>query len=49
MELLGDVAQVEPRFGLFGDSLVLMEDRCSARAKCTMGSNVLDAPSGNRR
>jgi hypothetical protein len=29
MVLLGDEAQVEPCFGLFGDSVTLMQDMCT--------------------
>jgi hypothetical protein len=35
MVLLGDVAQVDARFGLFVDSVNL--DRCMVCAKCTIG------------
>ena len=44
MELLGDMGHVESRYRLFGDGV---QDRCSVRAKCTLGSEiVLDAPDG---
>ena len=44
MELLGDEAQVEARFGPFGDSASLDVDRCTVCAKRTIGSEtVLDA------
>jgi hypothetical protein len=50
MELLGDEAQVEVRFGLFGDSANLDVDRCTVCAECTIGSQVtLDAPDGTPR
>ena len=50
MVLLGDEAQVEPRFGLFGDSANLDADRCTVCAKCTIGSLIiLDAPDGTPR
>jgi hypothetical protein len=43
MVLLGDEAQLDPRFGLFGESANL--DRCMVCAKCTIGLEiVLDAP-----
>jgi hypothetical protein len=43
MVLLGDEAQVDARFGLFGDSANL--DRCMVRAKYTIGLEIiLDAP-----
>jgi hypothetical protein len=42
MVLLGDEAQLDARFGLFGDSVNL--DRCMVCAKCTTGLEiVLDA------
>jgi hypothetical protein len=41
--LLGDEAQLDARFGPFGDSANL--DRCMVCAKCTIGLEiVLDAP-----
>jgi hypothetical protein len=43
MVLLGDEAQLDAHFGLFGDSANL--DRCMACAKCIIGLEiVLDAP-----
>jgi hypothetical protein len=43
MVLLGDEAQVDACFGLFGDSANL--DRCMVCAKCTIGLEIiLDAP-----
>jgi hypothetical protein len=48
MVLLGDEAQVDARFGLFGDSAIL--DRCMVCVKCTIGLEiVLDAPDRNPR
>jgi hypothetical protein len=45
MVVLGDEAQEDARFGLFGDSTNL--DRCMSCAKCTIGLEiVLDAPDG---
>ena len=47
MVLLGDEAQVEARFGWFGDSANLDIDRCMVYAERTIGSEiVLDAPDG---
>jgi hypothetical protein len=47
MELLGDVAHVESRFGTFSMVLVSEQDRCTACAKRTIGSEIiLDAPDG---
>ena len=36
MELLGDVGHVEVRFGPFGDSVSVSEDKCTICAKHTM-------------
>jgi hypothetical protein len=48
MVLLGDVAQVDRPFGLFGDSANL--DRFMVCAKCTIGLEIiLDAPDGTPR
>ena len=45
MGLLGDVGHVEPRFNLFGDSVMLVQDSCTVCTECTIGSKiVLDAP-----
>ena len=45
MELLGEVGHVESRFGLFRDGVIVVQDRCTAYAKHTVGSGVvLDAP-----
>jgi hypothetical protein len=50
MELLGDEAQVEARFGLFGDSANLDVDRCTVCVECTISLEiVLDAPDGTPR
>ena len=47
MVLLGDKANVEARFGPFGDSANLDVDRCTVCAECTIGSEIiLDAPDG---
>jgi hypothetical protein len=40
MELLGDVGQVEARFGLLGEGVC---------AECTMGMQILVAPDGPPR
>ena len=48
MVLLGDEAQVESCFGLFGDSVISVQDRCTVCAK--QGSEiVLEAPDGTPR
>ena len=50
MVLLGDEAQLEACFGLFDDSVILMEDRCTVYAERTIGSEiVLDTPDGTPR
>ena len=47
MEVLGDVGHVEVRFGPFGDSVSVSEDKCTICAKCTIGLEIiLDAPDG---
>ena len=47
MELLGDEAQVEARFGPFGDSASLDVDMCTVCAERTIGLEiVLDVPDG---
>ena len=47
MVLLGDKANVEARFGPFGDSANLYVDRCTVCAKCAIGSEiVLEAHDG---
>jgi hypothetical protein len=48
MELLGDEAQVEARFGLFG--VVLILTRCTGCAEPTIGSEIsFDASDGTPR
>jgi hypothetical protein len=50
MVLLGVKAEVEARFGLFGDNSNLMQDMCTVCAERTMGSEIiLDAPDGTAR
>ena len=50
MVLLGDEAQVEARFGPFGDSASLDVDRCTVCAERTIGlENVLVTPDGTPR
>jgi hypothetical protein len=50
MVLLGDEAQVDARFCLFGDTANLTQDRCTICAKCTIGLEIiLDAPDGTPR
>ena len=50
MVLLSDEAQVQARFGLFSDSTVLTQDRCTVCAERTLGSEiVLNAPDGTPR
>jgi hypothetical protein len=50
MELLGDMAYLESRFGLFGDSVSVGARRCLVCAKRTIGSKiVLDALDGTPR
>ena len=45
MDLLGEVGHVESRFGPFQDGVIVVQDRCTACAKHTVGSGiVLDAP-----
>ena len=47
---LGDEAQVVAHFSPFGDSVILMQDRCTVCIEHTMGSEiVLDAPDGTPR
>ena len=47
---LGNDAQVEDRFGLFGDRLILTQDRCMVCARCIIGLQIiLDAPDGTPR
>jgi hypothetical protein len=48
MELLGDEAQVEARFGLFG--VVLILTRCTGCAEPTIGSEIsFDTSDGTPR
>jgi hypothetical protein len=48
MVLLGDEAQVDARFGLFGDSANLDARRCTVCAERNIGSEIiLDAPDGS--
>jgi hypothetical protein len=48
--LLCDEALLEACFGLFGDVLILMQDRCTVCGESTIGSEViLDAPDGTPR
>jgi hypothetical protein len=50
MVLLGDVGQVEARFGPFRDSVNLAQDRCTVCAECTMGMEIiLGTPDGTPR
>jgi hypothetical protein len=50
MVLLGDKAQMEPRFGSFGAVLVSVQDRYTVCAKCSIASKIiLDAPDGTPR
>ena len=45
MVLLGDEAQVVARFGPFGDSVILIQDRCTVCTERSIGSEIiLDAP-----
>jgi hypothetical protein len=45
MVLVGDEAQVDVRFGLFGDSANLMQNRCTVCVEQTIGSKIiLDTP-----
>jgi hypothetical protein len=38
---LGDEAQVEARFSLFGDMLIMAQDRCTVCGKHTIGSEII--------
>jgi hypothetical protein len=50
MELLGDMGLAESRFGCSEKVLVLVQDRWTVCAKCTIGSKiVLNAPEGTPR
>ena len=45
MDLLGEVGHVESHFGPFRDGVIVVQDRCMACAKHTVGSRiVLDTP-----
>jgi hypothetical protein len=41
MVLLGDVGQVEARFGLFGDSVNLSADGCTVYTECTTVMEII--------
>ena len=50
MELLGDVGHVESHLVCLDMVLVLVQDRSTVCAECTIGSDiVLDAPDGTPR
>jgi hypothetical protein len=50
MVLLGDVAQLEARFGPFRDSANLEARHCTDCTVCTIGLEIiLDAPDGTPR
>jgi hypothetical protein len=50
MELLGDVGHVEPRFGLFGDSITVGARKVHGLRQTSTGSKiVLDAHDGTAR
>jgi hypothetical protein len=50
MVILGDKDQLEARFGPFGDSANLTQDRCTVCGECTMGLEIiLDTPDGTPR
>jgi hypothetical protein len=50
MELLGDVGHVESCFGLFGNSVGVVANRCTVCAEHTTGSKIiLDALDGTLR
>jgi hypothetical protein len=50
MELQSDEAQVEARFGPFGDSANLMQERCTVCTACTIGSQIVfDVHDGTAR
>ena len=50
MVLLGDVGQVEARFGPFGEIVILMQDSCMVCTKRTIGSEIIwDTPDGTQR
>jgi hypothetical protein len=41
MVLLGGVDQEKDRFSLFGDMLILMQDRHTFCTECTIGSEII--------
>jgi hypothetical protein len=41
MVLLGGVDQEKDRFSLFGDMLILMQDRCTSCAERTIGLEII--------
>jgi hypothetical protein len=41
MVILGYEAQLEAHFGLFGDRLILTQERCTVCAKRTIGSKII--------
>jgi hypothetical protein len=50
MVLLRDDVQMEARFGPFGNSVILIHDRCTVSAERTVGSEIiLDASDGTPR
>ena len=50
MVILGDVGQLESRLVRLEMVLLLVQDRCTVCAHCTIGPDViLDAPDGNPR
>jgi hypothetical protein len=50
IKLLRDMGHIEACFGLFGDSVVLEQDRCMVCAKRTIGLEIiLDASDGTPR
>jgi hypothetical protein len=50
MVLLGDEARVDARFGPFGDSANLTQDRCTVCVERTAGSKIImDTPDRGTR
>ena len=50
MKLLGGLSHVESHFDKFGESGVVLQDRCKVCAKHTIGSEIiLDTPNGTAR
>jgi hypothetical protein len=50
MELLGDMGHVKSCFGPFGDSVRLLQDKCTVCAKRTIGLGIiLNALDGTHR